>query len=217
MDEGAILTRCLPEVRAALVIVGLASLLTPACGAGGGDPAPAAEVPSRGASGWPIEGEVVHEPAKSLSFEAGQLVVDESGTADADAGHPHLITEGEGSTTFHTCGVSICRDGVVIVAPDPDQQEGSVCDPFVRRSVSPLGRALWDMWFVTLKEGDRPARSALAFAGSFDGHAWSRYPDSPILSPSGGVASPWVEREPGGDALYVITAGKAVRRFRRSR
>ncbi len=181
-----------------------------ACGASGGDPTPAAELPSRGASGWQIDGETVHEPARTITFKNGELQIDEetNSTSDRLAGHPHVV----GDSTFHTCEDSICRDGVVVLAPDEDLEERSVADAFVRRSTSPLGRTLWDMWFVTTAVGDRTG--ALAFAGSFDGHRWSRYPDNPILAPLAGVSSPWVQDEAGGDALYVITGDKIIRRVR---
>jgi len=121
-----------------------------------------------------------------------------------DVRHPHFA---EGAL-FHTCGNSICRDGEVILAPD--EGERSVRDPFVRTVVSPLGRELWDMWFVLDEDGD----GNLAFAGSFDGLTWVRYADNPILSPTGGVASPWIEEEFDGTALYVVTRGDVVRRVR---
>lgn len=191
----------------------LALILLPllgGCGTGGGAPMPDAELPTRGASGWPIDGAVVHEPAMSLSFAGDRLVPDDT-SADADAGHPHEV----GDAMFHTCGDSICRDGQVVLAPSEESGESKLSDPFVRQVTSPLGRPLWDMWYVALPEGaSRSSATALSFAGSFDGYVWSRYPDNPILSPSGGVASPWVRQEPEGVALYVVTARKVVRRIR---
>ena len=192
----------------------LGAAVLAACGATGGDPAPEADLPSRGASGWPIAGELVHEPAKSLAFVNGELAVDQTSDADAEAGHPHV--HAASGATYHTCDDSICRDGVVVLSPltGEDQAESRVFDPFVRTVTSPLGRTLWDMWFVSIEAGARASQTTLSFAGSFDGHRWSRYPDNPILSPEGGVASPWVEEQPDGVALYVVTGGKAYRRVR---
>ena len=93
-----------------------------------------------------------------------------------------------------------------ILSPTADGESfdtAGVLAPFVRRSVSPLGRAQWDLWYVGK---GATGGLALGFAGSFDGRAWSRHPFNPVIDDSVRPGGPWVAEVPAGTALYLNSA-----------
>ena len=94
--------------------------------------------------------------------------------------------------------------------PSPPFDADAVGDPFVRRVTSPLGRTLWDLWYVGREGGE----AALGFAGSFDGVAWSRYRDNPVLPSGVRPASPWVVELDGGTALLLDSVDGITLRLR---
>jgi len=94
--------------------------------------------------------------------------------------------------------------------PSPPFDADGLGDPFVRQVVSPLGRTLWDMWYVGWDDGT----AALGFAGSFDGLTWSRYPKNPVLPATIRPAAPFVAELPGGTALFLDSADGITLRLR---
>ncbi len=88
-----------------------------------------------------------------------------------------------------------------------------VGDPFLRLTRSPLGRTLWDLWYV----GERDGAAALGFAGAFDGREWSRYPGNPVLAARAGPAAPWVAELGPVTGLFLDAAEGIVVRTRARR